>query len=158
MAAIKPSFEADDSRLSREVEASSAATVNGSRSIVSPAQNTSFRPDPSAFPEAQHQDASPQQQVAQPQHEHKSPSVDRKEGKTKGRGGVLGWGSPDSSGRMVGKRKRSADASFLKKSPEFVYPPSRRQEGFEAPVEPASPGRSLPRMAQTREDERLNVT
>ncbi|KAG9679814.1 hypothetical protein KCU87_g71, partial [Aureobasidium melanogenum] len=67
MATVNPSSEANDSRMSREVEEGSTAgrftTVNGNKVAASPPQTTSFRPDPSALshPYRQQQQALPRQ-------------------------------------------------------------------------------------------------
>lgn len=157
MATVNPSSEANDSRMSREVEEGSTAgrftTVNGNKVPASPPQNTSFRPDPSAL---SHSHSHRQQQPALPRQppvpEGKSNPLFVDSDETRGTyHDEPSFHSPENHFNRVGKRKRSTEAFEV--SPEFTSPPTRREETFDLPAEPRSPARSLPPLLQFREGE-----
>ncbi|KAI4727980.1 hypothetical protein E4T49_04148 [Aureobasidium sp. EXF-10728] len=155
MAAVNQSSEADDSRMSREVEEGSAAvrftTVNGNKGPASPPQNTSFRPDPSALshPYRQQQHGLPRQPPL-PEGRPKPLFVDSDETR-----GIYhddpSFRSPEHHSNHMGKRKRSTEA--FKPQPEFNSPPTRGDEAFKPQTEPRSHSRSLPPLLQFREGE-----
>ncbi|TIA03365.1 trimeric LpxA-like protein [Aureobasidium pullulans] len=154
MAAVKPSFEAEDSRMNREAEEGSAAvkftTVNGNKSAASPSQNTSFRPDPSALsdPYRLHTQS---RQAPPPERKHKPLFVDSEESRSAYHDEAP-TRSPGNQSNRIGKRKRSVEG-FINVSPEFNSPPTRREEAFRPPTELRSPARSLPPLLQFREGE-----
>ncbi|KAH0009003.1 trimeric LpxA-like protein, partial [Aureobasidium melanogenum] len=155
MATFNPSSEANDSRMSREVEEGSTAgkftTVNGNKVAASPPQTTSFRPDPSALshPYRQQQQALPRQPPL-PEGKSKPLFVDLDETKSTYHD-ESSFRSPENHSNRIGKRKRSTETFEV--SPEFTSPPTRREETLNVPAELRSPTRSLPPLLQFQESE-----
>jgi hypothetical protein len=160
MASVNQSSEADDSRMSREIEEGFTAgrftPANGNKNAVSPPQNTSFRPDSSAFPRPYPSQHEQQQQRSLPRElppskgKQKALFVDSEES----RGAYhddLSFRSPEHEDSRQGKRKRSNET--FKVAPEFTSPPPRREDTLKPPTGSRSPARSLPPFSQFREGE-----
>lgn len=157
MAAVNQSSEADDSRMSREVEEVSTASrftaANRNKGTASPPQNTSFRPDPSALAQTYRQQPQQHSLPRQPTSQEeklKALFVDSDETRGTYRDD-LSFRSPANDSNRQGKRKRSNDA--FKVSPEFTSPPTRRADTLKPPTGSRSPARSLPPLLQFREGE-----
>ncbi|KAI5256828.1 trimeric LpxA-like protein [Aureobasidium subglaciale] len=153
MAAVKPSFEAEDSGMGRGAEESSAAvkftTVNGNKGAASPSQTTSFRPDPSALVIPHQHQALPGQ--APPLERKQKPLFVDSEDNRPIFHEDPPFRSPGNQSTRAGKRKRSGEA--FNTSPEFASPPPQREDTFQQPIKTRSPTRSLPPLMQLQEGE-----
>ena len=158
MATLNQTPEVDDSRMGREVEEISTASrftpANGNKGTASPPQNTSFRPDTSAFPQSFRQQKKEQQPLPRqkpPQEEKlKALFVDSEETRSSYRDD-FSFRSPENDSNRQGKRKRSTEAARV--SPQFTSPPPRREDAFKPPTGSRSPARSLAPLLQFRESE-----